>query len=217
MIGMAAGRPSTAFVSKSLLAQRNALRADSPPVAQSLPPNAGTLRAKRDRRITDPRPPSAQIATDSESLVRHADCSPAAIMSNLHLATLALAVTVSLAQGCATKGCTLLGWQEGLTVKVTSDEPLTGGTYRFVIEIPEEKFEVDLAVEDLRQGAADRVVDGKGGGSKRRLVEGNAVKLNADGATTCFHSRVFGVGQHCRGAASDVLLEGDADAARIDD
>lgn len=40
-----------------------------------------------------------------------------------------------------------MGWQEGLTVEVTSDEPLTSGTYRFVIEIPGETFEVDLAVE----------------------------------------------------------------------
>jgi hypothetical protein len=70
----------------------------------------------------------------------------ARLMSNL--ATLALAVTVTLAQGCATKVCTLIGWQEGLTVKVTSDEPLTGGTYRFVVEIPEETFEVDLAIAD---------------------------------------------------------------------
>jgi hypothetical protein len=69
-------------------------------------------------------------------------------MSNLRLATLALAIAVSAAQGCATKECTLMGWQEGLTVEVTSDEPLTAGTYRFVIEVPEEKFQVDLAIED---------------------------------------------------------------------
>jgi hypothetical protein len=61
---------------------------------------------------------------------------------------LVVALAVGLAQGCATKDCTAIGWQEGLTVEVTSDEPLTGGTYRFAIEIPEQKFEVDLAIED---------------------------------------------------------------------
>jgi hypothetical protein len=69
-------------------------------------------------------------------------------MSSWHFGTLVLAGTISLAQGCATKNCDLADWQDGLTVKVTSDEPLTSGTYRFVIEIPEEKLEVDLAIED---------------------------------------------------------------------
>ena len=69
-------------------------------------------------------------------------------MPNLqHLASLALAVTVSFTQSCAEKPCTDIGWQEGLTVNVSSDEPLTEGTYRFVIEIPEQKFEVDLTLE----------------------------------------------------------------------
>jgi len=69
-------------------------------------------------------------------------------MKKPHLVALALAAIVGFAQGCETQSCSAVGWQEGLTVKVTSDEPLTAGAYRFVIEIPEQTFEVNLTLEN---------------------------------------------------------------------
>jgi len=65
-----------------------------------------------------------------------------------HFASLVLAVAVSFTQSCSEKPCTDIGWQEGLTVTLNSDEPLTGGTYRFIIEIPDDTFEVNLALQD---------------------------------------------------------------------
>ena len=40
-----------------------------------------------------------------------------------------------------------MGWSEGLTVNMTSDKPLTVGTYHFLLEIPDESFELDLKLE----------------------------------------------------------------------
>jgi len=55
-------------------------------------------------------------------------------------ATLLLSLT-----GCS-MSCTDVGWREGLTVSMTSKQPLTAGTYHVVIEIPDETFELDLVV-----------------------------------------------------------------------
>jgi len=65
-----------------------------------------------------------------------------------HLAVFTVAVAAALAQGCGTRSCTAVGWQEGLTVRVTSDEPLTPGNYRLVMKIPGQTFEVSLTLED---------------------------------------------------------------------
>ena len=76
-------------------------------------------------------------------------------MKTLHLYFSTLAVTLGLAPACEAHSCTMVGWSEGLTVNVTSDEPPTAGTYRFVIEIPNDTFEVDLPLEapkNTRQG-----------------------------------------------------------------
>ncbi|HEX2877439.1 MAG TPA: hypothetical protein VHP33_39600 [Polyangiaceae bacterium] len=59
----------------------------------------------------------------------------------------AAALLISLSQGCSAKSCSEMGWSEGLTVNMTSDEPLTAGTYRVLIEIPDESFEFDLKLE----------------------------------------------------------------------
>lgn len=59
----------------------------------------------------------------------------------------AAALLISLSQGCSSKTCSEVGWNEGLTVNMTSDEPLTAGTYRVLIEIPDESFELDLKLE----------------------------------------------------------------------
>jgi hypothetical protein len=70
-------------------------------------------------------------------------------MKNLHWTVGTLALLAGLTHGCSgAQECTLIGWQEGLTVDVTSDEPLTPGVYRFVAEIPGETFEVDLTLEE---------------------------------------------------------------------
>lgn len=63
------------------------------------------------------------------------------------LTLIAAALLISIAQGCSQTSCTLVGWSEGLTVKLTSAQPLTAGTYHFSIEIPDETFELDLKLE----------------------------------------------------------------------
>lgn len=64
-------------------------------------------------------------------------------MFALSAATLLLGVT----PGCSARNCTLIGWREGLTVDLTSEQPLTAGTYHFLIEIPDETFELELELE----------------------------------------------------------------------
>lgn len=63
------------------------------------------------------------------------------------LTFIAAALLISLAPGCSQESCTDIGWREGLTVEMTSDQPLTAGTYHFSIEIPDETFELDLKLE----------------------------------------------------------------------
>jgi hypothetical protein len=60
---------------------------------------------------------------------------------------LAAALLVGLTQGCSVKDCTFIGWDEGLTVGMTSDQPTPAGTYHFSIELPDETFEFDLKLE----------------------------------------------------------------------
>jgi hypothetical protein len=69
-------------------------------------------------------------------------------VKNSRLVVLGLAVIVGLTQGCETRSCPAVGWSEGLTVDVTSTKPLTGGTFRFVVEIPGQTFDVNLVLED---------------------------------------------------------------------
>ena len=63
------------------------------------------------------------------------------------LTVIAAALAITLAQGCSSQNCTLVGWNEGLTVTMTSNQPLTAGTYHFSLEIPGETFEFDLKLE----------------------------------------------------------------------
>jgi hypothetical protein len=56
-------------------------------------------------------------------------------------------VSVSFAQGCNSHSCTLLGWNEGLTVEVNAEEPLTEGVYHFIVEIPGQTFDFELPIE----------------------------------------------------------------------
>src|SRR5688572_24121837 len=69
-------------------------------------------------------------------------------MRNVRLGVLVLGGMLGLMPGCMVHECTLMGWQEGLAVNVTSDEPLTPGTYRFVVEIPGQTFELELPIEE---------------------------------------------------------------------
>lgn len=87
-------------------------------------------------------------------------------MRNVRLGVLVLGSMLGLVPGCMTQNCTDMGWQEGLTVNVTSDEPLTAGTYRFVVEIPGQTFELELPIEEPENTdrgiyASDRVTRDK--------------------------------------------------------